>query len=122
MSELWHLAEGPEWADAVRTGSYERSTRGLSLAEVGFVHCSYPEQLAGVAAAFYADASDVVLLRIDPAKVPVDIRVEGGFPHVYGPIPVTAVTAADPVTRDATGRLQLPETGTEDPAGESDPR
>ena len=109
VTELWHLAERPEWGEAVRTGSYRRSTRGLSLAEVGFVHCSYPDQLAGVAAAFYAGAGDLVLLRIDPAGVPAEIRVEGGFPHVYGPIPVAAVTAAEPLTRDATGRLLLPD-------------
>ena len=109
MTGLWHLAEGADWAEAVRAGSYERSTRGLSLAEVGFVHCSYPDQLAGVAAAFYADAGDLVLLRIDPAGVPAEIRVEDGFPHVYGPIPVSAVTSTDPLTRDATGRLQLPD-------------
>ena len=109
MTELWHLAERPEWAEAVRTGSYRRSTRGLSLAEVGFVHCSYPDQLAGVAAAFYADAGDLVLLRIDPDRVPAVVRVEDGFPRIYGPIPVTAVTAAEPLARDPAGRLLLPD-------------
>jgi uncharacterized protein (DUF952 family) len=108
VTELWHLAEGHDWAAAVRIGWYERSTRGQGLAEVGFVHCSYPDQLAGVAAAFYADARDLVLLRIDPAGVPAEIRVEDGFPHVYGPIPVAAVTAAEPLSRDSTGRLALP--------------
>ena len=109
MTELWHLAEAPDWVAAGRTGAYDRSPRGLRLAEVGFVHCSYPDQLAGVAAAFYADAADLVLLRIDPASVPAEIRVEDGFPHVYGPIPVAAVTAAEPLTRDAAGRLLLPD-------------
>ncbi len=107
MSDLWHLAERAEWEKALATGSYERSTRGLGLAQVGFVHCSYPHQLAGVAAAFYADATDLVLLRIDPAEVPAEIRVEEGFPHGYGPIPVAAVTAT-PVGRDAAGHLPLP--------------
>ena len=109
MTELWHLAERADWTAAREAGAYERSTRGLSLAEVGFVHCSYPDQAAGVAAAFYADADDLVLLRVDPARVPAEIRVESGFPHVYGPIPVSAVTAIEPLTRDATGRLVLPE-------------
>ncbi len=114
MTDLWHLAEAEGWAEATRTGSYERSTRGQSLAEVGFVHCSYPDQLAGVAAAFYADADagDLVLLRIDLDRVPAGIRVEGGFPHAYGPIPVAAVTSAEPLTRDATGRLVLPDAQT----------
>lgn len=108
MGDLWHLAERAEWDEARASGSYERSTWGLSLAEEGFVHCSYPDQLAGVAAAFYADAPDLVLLRIDPAKLGAEIRVEGGFPHVYGPIPVAAVTAAAAVGRDAAGQLILP--------------
>jgi Protein of unknown function (DUF952) len=67
-----------------------------------------PGPAGGVAAAFYADADDLVLLRIDPALVPAGIRVEDGFPHIYGPLPVTAVTAAEPLIRDATGRLRLP--------------
>jgi uncharacterized protein (DUF952 family) len=111
VEEIWHLAERAEWDEARAAGSYERSTRGLSLAEVGFVHCSYPAQLPGVAAAFYADAPDLVLLRIDPARVPAEIRVEAGFPHVYGPVPVAAVTAATPVGRDAAGQLLLPGAG-----------
>lgn len=110
MSELWHLAERPHWDEARARGTYERSTRGLALAEVGFVHCSRPEQAPGVAAAFYADvdAAGLVLLRIDPTRIPAEIRVEDGFPHVYGPIPVDAVTAAEPLTRTPDGTLTLP--------------
>jgi uncharacterized protein (DUF952 family) len=108
VTEIWHIAERAGWEAARADGSYRRSTRGLSLAEAGFVHCSYPEQAATVAAVLYADADDLVLLRVDPDRVPAEIRVEGGFPHVYGPIPVAAVTAAEPLARDAAGQLTLP--------------
>lgn len=108
MSDLWHLAARDEWDGALAIGSYERSTRGVSLAEQGFVHCSYREQVDGIAAALFADGPDLVLLRIDPARIPAEIRVEGGYPHVYGPIPVAAVTAATPLARDAAGQLVLP--------------
>lgn len=109
MTELWHLAERAVWDAARTSGAYEGSTRGVSLADEGFVHTSYPHQLAGVAAAFYADAGDLVLLRIDPARIPHEIRVEGGFPHIYGPVPLDAVTSAEPVLRDAAGQLILPD-------------
>ena len=96
MREIWHLAERAHWDEALTTGVYERSTRGQSLAEVGFVHCSYREQVAGVATLHFAGVPDLVLLRIDPDRVPAEVKVEGGFPHVYGPIPVDAVTDATP--------------------------
>lgn len=107
MTTLWHLAETAHWAQARACGSYEQSTRGACLADVGFVHCSYPMQLPGVVAAFYADAAatgDYVLLELDRELLEAagsPVRDEPGnpddpasplFPHVYGPIPVAAVT------------------------------
>ena len=56
----------------------------------------------------YADAPDLVLLRLDPARIPAEIRYEDGFPHVYGPIPVAAVTSAEPLHRDSAGQFVLP--------------
>jgi uncharacterized protein (DUF952 family) len=32
-----------------------------------------------------------VLLTIDPNRVKPEIKVEGGFPHIYGPLEVDAV-------------------------------
>lgn len=107
---LWHLAERTHWEEALRSGSYERSTRGASLQEAGFIHASYPEQLPGVAAAHYARVSEpLVVLEIDPARLAgagVEVRVEPAalvdreselFPHIYGPLPVDAVTRTRPV-------------------------
>lgn len=105
MTTLWHLAEPADWALAQAVGSYEGSTRGASLAEVGFVHCSYPEQLPLVVAVFYADVvSDYVILELDRERLEAagsPVRDEPGarsdpsaplFPHIYGPVPLAAVT------------------------------
>lgn len=95
---IFHLALPDEWAAAVATGSYERSTRGRSLADEGFVHASFRHQLAGVANGFYADLDELVLLEIDPAALGAEVRLEpipsgAEFPHVYGPIPLAAVAS-----------------------------
>jgi uncharacterized protein (DUF952 family) len=85
----------------MEAGEYRRSTLGASLAEVGFVHCCFAEQLDGVVSRHCAGVTDpLVLLEIDPTRVDADIVVEDltgsgeAFPHVYGPIPVHAVIAA----------------------------
>ena len=81
---LWHLAELAHWEAALRTGTYERSTRGATLADVGFIHASWPEQLPGVAKVLYARAAEpLVVLEIDPgtlARAGVEVRVEPGDP------------------------------------------
>jgi uncharacterized protein (DUF952 family) len=64
------------------------------------MHCSYPDQWPGSPAAFYADADDLVLLRIDPALVPAEIRVEDGFPHLYGRSRSPRSPRPRPLTRD----------------------
>ena len=87
---IFHLALRDEWREAVdRGGSYERSTLGKSLTEVGFIHCSFAAQVAATAELFYRGRDDVVLLTIDESAV--SFRVEDGFPHIYGPVPLDAV-------------------------------
>jgi uncharacterized protein (DUF952 family) len=111
---IYHLAEPAHWAAARAAGEYTWSTRGTTLAEQGFVHCSRAHQVSGVARAIYADVPDLVLLTIDPELLGADVRFEPGepggpdFPHVYGPIPVTAVVAAAPARRDADGGVLIP--------------
>lgn len=110
---LFHLAVAEEWAEAVARGAYERSTLGRSLAEEGFIHCSFRDQVQPVADRIHRGRDDVVLLRIDRHRLDAEVRVEnldGGterFPHVYGALPVHAVVGVDevPVARD--GRLLL---------------
>lgn len=109
---LFHLALEAEWAGAQASGRYDRSTIGRSLAEEGFIHCSFADQVQATADRFYAGRHDVVLLRLDTDRIAAPIRVEavpGGevFPHVYGPIPVAAVVRADAVPVDDEGHPQV---------------
>jgi uncharacterized protein (DUF952 family) len=79
------------WERFQAAGTSEQSTRDLTLAEEGFIHCSYAEQLDGTLQRFYGDLPEVVVLTLDPDLLDAEIKVEGGFPHVYGPLPIGAV-------------------------------
>jgi len=101
-----HLALPEDWAQSFASGEYRMSTRGATLDEVGFIHCSTPEQLVGTANRFYADLEQLVVLTIDPALVPSPIVFEPPapdattlFPHIYGPLPIAAVNRAAPWRR-----------------------
>ena len=124
MTELLHLADRADWAQARARGDYRRSSRGVWLADEGFIHCCLPGQLAGVAARYYADVDPATLLVLVVAadRLTVPVRFEsaapGGeaFPHVYGPIPVDAVVRTHAVRRDPTDALMIDESGA-GPAG-----
>lgn len=111
-SEVLHLALRTDWEQARAAGRYTVSSRGLTLAGVGFVHASTPAQLPGVRARFYADvpAADLVVLHLDVAALeaagsPVRWEPVGQelFPHVYGPVPVAAVSTVSPVSAPDPG-------------------
>lgn len=115
--ELLHIALPDDWAAARAAGEYRISTRGKTLDDEGFIHCSYPRQVEGVANRFYANTAELVLLHLDPDLIDAEVRVEPGveggdelFPHVYGPIPTTAVVAATWWDRDEDGLWRKPGT------------
>jgi Protein of unknown function (DUF952) len=49
MAELLHITERAAWHAALQAGEYRMSTRGVTLDEQGFIHCSLRHQLRGVA-------------------------------------------------------------------------
>jgi uncharacterized protein (DUF952 family) len=100
VADIFHITRPEHWAQAQRDGAITMSTRDVTLAEEGFVHCSFAEQLAATAVRFFGDLDEVVVLRIDPSAVISPVVVEDlydagqEFPHVYGPIDVAAVVEA----------------------------
>ena len=97
---LLHICGAAEWAAAQRDGEH----RPESLHDAGFVHLSTPEQVHLPANRLYRGRTDLLLLRVDPDRLPAPVRWEPGvptdpdsmmFPHLYGPLPVDAVIAVE---------------------------
>jgi uncharacterized protein (DUF952 family) len=115
MTRLLHITERTNWEAAVRTGWYRTSTRGVLLEEQGFIHCSMPHQLRTVAEFIYGDAEDLVVLVIDSERLDAPVKYEAPepgadtYPHIYGPVPVNAVSEVVPVQHDDDGRMLLPD-------------
>ena len=106
-----HITPKNEWIDAQRQGFY--STPGL--ATEGFIHCSTPSQVVGVAERYYAGQRGLLLMVIDPELLKAEVKFEPGtdkpdelFPHVYGPINLEAVMRVLDFEPDAAGKWTLP--------------
>lgn len=108
---IYHILPRVDWAAAQVAGSY----RPASLASQGFIHFSRVEQVLQVAGNFYQDAGDLLLLTVAAEKVKGEIRYEDllgegqRFPHLYGPLELSAVVAVDVFDKDATGVFRLPQ-------------
>ena len=103
---LFHLALKGDWEQAQDSGTYQWSTRGMRLTEVGFIHCSWQEQVPKTFERFYADAGEIVLLEIDPTRLNSPLRADAIptgelFPHLYGPLPIEAVRSITPYSSDS---------------------
>lgn len=96
---IHHLALRTDWDEALRTGRYRWSTRGVTVEAEGYTHCSRPDQVAATRERFYADVADeeLVLLTADPARLSSPVVVEPAgddtFPHVFGELEPAEVGA-----------------------------
>jgi membrane protein insertase Oxa1/YidC/SpoIIIJ len=81
------LALADEWRTAKACGEYRRSTRGLSLEQVGFIHASGAHQVEATYGRFYADAPEVLLLTIEMRHQPFALWIK----DLSAPDPLTPV-------------------------------
>ncbi|MEO8700169.1 MAG: DUF952 domain-containing protein [Kofleriaceae bacterium] len=116
MKLLFHITTRAAWDRAQGAGEY----RAESLATEGFIHLSTEDQWRHTLQRFYRGVPDLVILRIDPARLAGPLRYEPAhgedFPHLYGPLATAAVVSI----RDAPRLLQLP-AGFEDRVLAADP-
>jgi len=108
---LYHMCRAEEWQAAQATGLYPGSSQDR---EDGFIHFSTALQVKESAAKHRAGQHGLLLLSVDAAALGVALKWEpsrGGqlFPHLYGPLPVSAVTRAEPLPLGADGLHIFPD-------------
>jgi uncharacterized protein (DUF952 family) len=112
---ILHITPRQAWETSVPNGYYKPS----SLDSEGFIHCSTIEQTVDTANQYYPNQQGLVLLCIDENKSESKVKYEGPacandqrtsllFPHIYGPLNVSAVVRVVEFTPNADGKFVLP--------------
>ena len=114
---IFHITSKSEWKEAQQRGEYVAP----SLEAEGFIHCSTEKQGLHDANAFYRGQNDLVLLELDEEKISPEIKWEAPagvpalgisdsdkFPHIFGPINLTAVASVLDFEPDSAGLFILP--------------
>ena len=95
--QIFHLCSHVAWNVALSTGCY----RGTEPDHRdGFLHFSTFGQVRESAARHHANVAKLVMLTVDSVQLGEELKWEksrGGalFPHLYGPLPLSAVLRAD---------------------------
>jgi len=107
---IHHICRAAEWRAAQAAGRYDGSSQDQAD---GFIHFSTPEQVEESAARHRAGQAGLLLLTVDADRLGPALKWEpsrGGalFPHLYGPLPLDAVTAVDELPLGPDGRHVFP--------------
>jgi uncharacterized protein (DUF952 family) len=94
MSNIFHIVAAEDWAAAGDQSAY----RHPSLESEGFIHLSSRDEVVATTGRYYADVTGLVLLEVDPSSLDDELKWEPAptmimYPHLYGPLPKTAVIA-----------------------------
>jgi len=107
---IYKLLRDSEWAEAQAKSSFTGSPVDI---KDGYIHFSTAAQAAETAAKYFAGESGLVLAEVDPGRLGATLKWEpsrGGalFPHLYGALPLAAVTRTWVLALGADGRHELP--------------
>ena len=111
MTDLvFKLIDRPSWRAAEAAGTFAGSAVD---ARDGFIHFSTVAQVRETAARHFAGQRDLLLVGVSTAALGDALRWEpsrGGelFPHLYGPLPLSAVRGVAEVGLGDDGRHVFP--------------
>lgn len=104
------MAHRADWLAAQDAGRYDGSPDDR---RDGFIHFSTAAQVARSAAKHRAGQADLLLLRVDAARLGDALRWEAAgsgerYPHLYAALPVDLVARVEPLPLGADGRHVFP--------------
>ena len=115
---IFHITTYIDWDKAKTQSEYTAP----SLKSDGFIHCSTLKQVVNTANIFFKGQEGLVLLSIDENILKSECKYEdtigGGkddpsagkhFPHIYGPINISAVIKVVDFPPNESGLFSLPE-------------
>lgn len=107
---IFHITTKKNWEESIPDFIYVND----SLESEGFIHCSTGEQVLATACRYYSGRGDLVLMAISEAELDVPLMYEnllGGdelFPHLYGPLNLTAVKQVCNFPPSSDGTFEMP--------------
>jgi uncharacterized protein (DUF952 family) len=108
---LYKVCTEAAYAEALAKGHFDGSPDDF---RDGFIHLSAFDQLKGTLAKHFAGQADLLLLEVDAARLSDALKWEpsrGGalFPHLYAPLPLTAILSVTKLHMAKDGSHHLPE-------------
>ncbi len=110
---IYKIVPSTLWRNAQAGGTFDGAPADLAD---GFIHFSTGEQVRETAQRHFAGQDDLLLVAIDGDVLGEALVYEasrGGalFPHLYGPLPLTAVVSEQPLPLSPDGTHVFPELG-----------
>jgi uncharacterized protein (DUF952 family) len=110
MTTIYKIVAADLWRAAKDSGVFAGT--GIDLTD-GFIHLSTAAQARRTAQLFFAGQDNLVLVAVDEASVGEALKYEPSrdgdlFPHLYGPLPLTAVLSVRPLPLGADGNHLFP--------------
>jgi uncharacterized protein (DUF952 family) len=107
---IFKIVHRGEWEAATRGGEYAGSAKDRAD---GFLHFSTAKQLMGTLERYYANETGLALVAVNEDLLGSALKYEPSrdgalFPHLYAPLPVSAVKWVREIGRDLNGGFVLP--------------
>ncbi|MBA1156043.1 DUF952 domain-containing protein [Microvirga mediterraneensis] len=111
MHIIYKICPALLWHEAERIGSFEGAPIDI---QDGYIHFSTEKQVRETAEKHFAGRKDLLLIAVDGDSLGDALRYEpsrGGdlFPHLYAPLPLSAVRWVKPMPLGADGQHILPD-------------